>query len=115
MIFIIDNDFSYVFNSILIISNQFYRGTVYRDMQEDDPDFPEEARTDPPPPVFDASSTLQRAVSTMSIDEPPAAPSNDHSAQNMSLSDESKSLDWADQMQLDSEERLKAQENHSKY
>jgi len=73
------------------------RGTCYRDMSEDDPDFPEQFRTDLPP----SGDTLQRKSNSYSMD----GDNLDEPTQVQQMSEDGPS-DWAEEMQRDSAERL---------
>ena len=79
-------------------------------MSETDPEFPEQVRMDRTQIDANGSqmtsndpvSTLQEVVSSMSLDENSRTPST---GQHQSLSMSDTSLDWAEQMQQDSDER----------
>ena len=81
------------------------RGTCYRDMAENDPDFPEQFRTETPTP----GSPLQRLSDSFSLE----GTGSDDQGQVQPMSDDTP--DWAEQMQRDSAERLAAQQKRGKY
>ena len=75
------------------------RGTCYRDMAENDPDFPEQFRTET------TGVPLQRLSDSFSLE----GTGSDDQGQVQPMSDDDP--DWAEQMQRDSAERLAAQQN----